>query len=1700
MKKLLFLFAVLLTSVGAWAQVITAVGDAFDPTGLTVLNSNNTGHGDHYVMEVVKFKGDDSNTQTNTYLYTEDSYSRIKVGSLPLNDADNYRYIFNIYKMGDSKYKIWVNNQGLPSYANSAGGGFNIEATTAAAEQTLIKVQGQENVYMIRGFADDRAYLMLEDESSQKVVKVTGSADYAMWVKIHKVTVKSSEIVFDTEKKYYLVESSSNFFVGKDANNKVKLYSDFRTANPFKVSIDEETGCHTFQTDDSYLYAGWWDAETSSSKCVWSVEDVDAEGYFTLHFTGDANNSNRQTGFLGTTSATNGQQLYSNQTHYQGKIMRFRLVEEDQVQNVTYKFKDDSGKLLATKTLTAIGTYPDASMFLKVPSDVVSFQDAPSGDVDPDRTEYEIIVSYNSAFPFVPTTITNDGFADGTKWYNMKIRNKAHRMKYDGEQVKSHADYNNQDDEAQYFAFVGNVFDGFYIYNRSVGASKAMKCTATSTTYETEGWTRVELFHGTSNDYWQFAPVDRTQANGRIHDFQPLLKLWEDSGASGDAGSNITIFEVDIDGGKVVADFQFKFDGEIMHTERKEVYPGYDIVLPTPYGVVYQNIEYMPKEGGNIEVPYTYMSGMFNFYPSYNEIVKWYYLKFNSSKNYFLYNKDGQDFISLDRRELDIEDLESHAWAFVGNPFDGYKIYNKATGESKILSSSTTMTGTTGSDTWPVLTQTPVPVGNNELWYATASSHATNGFFLEQKGHSANKLNDRGKLAYWTGGSGAGSTFVVENAIPVRLTTDDNNPIYYALKTGRDWDSKEWWYNYDSSDSKISLTQFDGSDAQWWYFKGKLVDNKVCVQLVPKSDNTKFMSYKGSGNGAEKIIAMPDEITGYTNTWRFAFKGGRYVLQTSDGSNYLSNNGGRNNGYINKMGLWSDKPDTDSGTALYIYETIPFELTDNAGNTYTGTSLYQLESLALTFTGSHTLALSNIAIRNTFTADVDFGFPVSKTDGSADVSVLISGWRGSKGEGYFKYYVDGINVKVTSESPTSANVKNFEWSIYPQLTGSAFTFTIKNIGTDKYIQTSATGEATAEGTVFVGDQETATSFIWEANNRIKIVDKNLRLSVTSPSTEDQDLAVHGGHGGCNTWITNTSDYIDDLKSQHKEYLGYVGGYPATAEETINSIDTYKKYLQFVETQDVLSLSAGEMFKVICKDSNRGSMVYSTVEGKGSEENVFLAGTSAAYTAFPSIDEAGVYEEWAYVTIDEKNYLFNVQKEKFISPQGEVVKFTDNGSAFVLESIQGPLYAVKFTDSGNSYLCLAPGHGALPVRAIGNIADDGNRFYLQKTNETLDESVLTKMSNLHYSGELVAWKEQNIAVLGYVGAYPATLQNEINAVENYSDIPAFEEEHVGDIIPLKEGYYYIKSVDLSKFAVNDNNGFRATTDPASEKSANNIFRFVSNGDGKYKFQSFANGKYVTLRNADTEPKSSPSEIDEIFANGSSFSFERSDFAQFKIKDENDKVMRHEGSDKSYAINYWSSDVKYWYLIQAPELPLTIHSTGYSTFSAAVDVEVPEGVTAYYAKEQIGDNHIRMYPITTIPANEGVVLKGAGSAEVKFPIIAKAYDLPAENLLKAHLNTEAVTPESNSVFVMATRNGETGFYPLSTENNVIGGHKSYLEIPATSAARLSIVWDDTETGIFETEGGEQNAEIYDLTGRRLDKPVKGINIIGGKLVIK
>ena len=322
------------------------------------------------------------------------------------------------------------------------------------------------------------------------------------------------------------------------------------------------------------------------------------------------------------------------------------------------------------------------------------------------------------------------------------------------------------------------------------------------------------------------------------------------------------------------------------------------------------------------------------------------------------------------------------------------------------------------------------------------------------------------------------------------------------------------------------------------------------------------------------------------------------------------------------------------------------------------------------------------------------------------------------------------------------------------------------------------------------------------------------------------------------------------------------------------------------------------------------------------------------------------------------------------------------------------------------------------------------------------------------------------------------------------------------LPETGKFYYIQSANTNQYLSNvKSNTNPETLTTTEQKSANNIFYFESEGENTYLI-AYENGHYVTnpWNIGVGEEKINENEIYK-----QTKSFVEGQIGKYALKYFSDKGSTHfftaSGTSTDAQQDNSRNDAQ-WNLEPVTDLPLTIHSSGKSTYSAPVDLEIPDGVTAYYAKRNDGET-IRMAPLfDVIPANTGVVVAGAGETTVNFPITTGVTALEENNLLKPVVEAKAVTPENgnNSVFVMATKNDVTGFYPLSKENNVIGGHKSYLEIPSTSAARLSIVWDDTETGIFETEGGEQNAEIYDLTGRRLDKPTKGVNVVGGKLVIK
>lgn len=323
----------------------------------------------------------------------------------------------------------------------------------------------------------------------------------------------------------------------------------------------------------------------------------------------------------------------------------------------------------------------------------------------------------------------------------------------------------NADAENQLWRFIqgtGNNAEKYLIYN--VATEKYMR--------EVVGSNGVQL---TANENEAVYYTMKKHASEKKYAFysrnEQKYHLFNDGGGklAGWTANDNEYFTLEAVEVSVDVTYSFKFDGVEKYTQTESLnagdkYPDFKFTLPYGVSAAAKPAGRVGLTDVNKDVELTISSLPFEFSDSYANAV-WYYMPLhNSDKNYLSY-AENQEFIPLgnDQKVLPAEGHDAYLWAFVGDPFTGYKIMNKAAGETKILSSSTTMTKGDGA-TYPVMiAEASLPQGYNTYWIpSSASSYATNGFFLEQKGYSGNKMNRRdGKLAYWTGGADGGSTFRV---------------------------------------------------------------------------------------------------------------------------------------------------------------------------------------------------------------------------------------------------------------------------------------------------------------------------------------------------------------------------------------------------------------------------------------------------------------------------------------------------------------------------------------------------------------------------------------------------------------------------------------------------------------------------------------------------------------------------------------------------------------------------------------------------------------------------------------------------------------------------------------------------------------------------------------------------------------------------
>ena len=285
----------------------------------------------------------------------------------------------------------------------------------------------------------------------------------------------------------------------------------------------------------------------------------------------------------------------------------------------------------------------------------------------------------------------------------------------------------------------------------------------------------------------------------------------------------------------------------------------------------------------------------------------------------------------------------------------------------------------------------------------------------------------------------------------------------------------------------------------------------------------------------------------------------------------------------------------------------------------------------------------------------------------------------------------------------------------------------------------------------------------------------------------------------------------------------------------------------------------------------------------------------------------------------------------------------------------------------------------------------------------------------------------------------------------------------------------------------------------------VFQFeTADTQGEYKMKNLHTGLYVKSfgKNADHLGSASEAQVVKIagIADGQ-VTLKIGDADPMHAQDDNDCIVGW-GAAVGNASTWTIDEIN----VEDISHNVIISPVGYSTLFLNYPVAIPNGVTAYTANEIIDDQWLNMQEITNgvIPANTAVVLQGdEGTYGFK---LAKEPRTAVEVIFTGTLYKQTITKDKNcAYYVLANIDNEVGFYKAKNGNNeeefINAANKAYLHIHgATKTVFYSFRFENGETtGINGVS--EQNPKIdtiYDLQGRKVNSPTKGLYIINGKKV--
>ena len=328
--------------------------------------------------------------------------------------------------------------------------------------------------------------------------------------------------------------------------------------------------------------------------------------------------------------------------------------------------------------------------------------------------------------------------------------------------------------------------------------------------------------------------------------------------------------------------------------------------------------------------------------------------------------------------------------------------------------------------------------------------------------------------------------------------------------------------------------------------------------------------------------------------------------------------------------------------------------------------------------------------------------------------------------------------------------------------------------------------------------------------------------------------------------------------------------------------------------------------------------------------------------------------------------------------------------------------------------------------------------------------------------------------------------------------------------VEAGKYYrlYNATDKKYLCVRATNNAQMTTDASMGKAVSSVVTFADAENGRFRMKvegkTFGKRKGVdvpiTLEGDDSEEKGSYA----VAHTGTTFTFY--DYAS----NVSDRSYLHCNNARGAGnVVGWEAlgeiSPSYWHVIEATDVEIDMTAQGDKKYASAYlpfGVSNVAGATAYTGALNAENNAIDMTATTSVPANTGFVL--VGTADKATLTIGTADAISGTNALTgSNFNTALTDATRANYLVFGVNAGTVGFYTPSSNVPSIPANKAYINASTVAGSAIALNFGNTVTGINAAtiNNGENNAPIYDLSGRRVWAPVKGgLYIQNGKKLVK